>query len=142
MLVATVPNLDWIHNRFIDIRSRDTLEKRWAGVLDLNILAPSGFVESKIGAKGYASVAGRFTTLNLILGHFFDWTFPNWSDYQLKLAYQLTEKHHLTLNSLGAIDHFDFSNFTSEDIEEIFDFSAYFKNGFEAEGLHPPFSFY
>ena len=120
----------------IDIRSRDTLEKRWAGVLDLNILAPSGFVESKIGAKGYASIAGRFTTLNLILGHFFDWTFPNWSDYQLKLAYQLTEKHHLTLNGLGATDHFDFSNFTSEDIEEIFDFSAYFKNGFEAEGLH------
>ena len=120
----------------IDIRSRERLKKNWAGVLDLNILSPSGFVEAKIGDKGYASLAGRFTTLNLILGHFFDFTFPDWSDYQLKFAYQLTPKHHLTLNGLGATDHFDFSNFRSEDIEEALDFSAYFKNGFEGEGIH------
>ena len=120
----------------IDIRSREALEKRWAGVLNLNIISPSGFLEAKIGDKGYASIAGRFTTLNLILGYFFDFTFPDWSDYQLKFAYELTEKHHLTLNGLGATDHFDFSNFRSEDIEEAVDFSAYFKNGFEAEGIH------
>ena len=120
----------------IDIRSRERSEKRWAGAIDLNILSPSGFVETKIGDKGYASLAGRFTTLNLILGHFFDWTFPDWSNYQLKFAYQLTPKHHLTLNGLGATDHFDFSDVGSEDIEEVTDFSAYFKNGFEAEGIH------
>ncbi len=120
----------------IDIRSRDRLEKRWAGAIDLNILSPSGFLEAKIGDKGYASMAGRFTTLDLLLGLFFDWTFPNWSDYQLKFAYQLTPKHHLTLNGLGATDHFDFSDVGSEDIEEAVDFSAYFKNGFESEGIH------
>ncbi len=120
----------------IDIRSREALEKRWAGVLNLDIISPSGFLEAKIGDKGYASVAGRFTIYNLILGLFFDWTFPTWSDYQLKFAYQLTEKHHLTLNGLGATDHFDFSNFGSEESEEIDDVSAYFKNGFEAEGIH------
>ena len=120
----------------IDIRSRERLEKRRAGVIDLNILSPSGFLEAKIGDKGYASIAGRFTTLDLLLGLFFDWTFPSWSDYQLKLAYQLTPKHHLTLNGLGATDHFDFSGIESEDIEEAVDFSAYFKNGFEAEGIH------
>ena len=120
----------------IDIRSRERLEKQWAGAIDLNILSPSGFLEAKIGDKGYASMAGRFTTLDLLLGLFFDWTFPNWSDYQLKFAYQLTPKHHLTFNGLGAIDHFDFSDVGSEDIEEAADFSAYFKNGFEAEGIH------
>ena len=120
----------------IDIRSRETLEKRRGGVFNLNIISPSGFLETKIGEKGYASVAGRFTIHNLILGLFFDWTFPTWSDYQLKFAYQLTEKHHLTLNGLGAADHFDFSNFGSEESQEIDDFSAYFKNGFEAEGIH------
>ena len=120
----------------IDIRSSERLKKQWAGVIDLNILAPSGFVETKIGNKGYASVAGRFNSLNLILGPFFDWTFPTWSDYQLKFAYELTEKHHLTLNGLGATDHLDFSNSGFGGTQEIDDFSAYFKNGFEAEGIH------
>ena len=120
----------------IDIRSRERLKKQWAGVIDLNIASPSGFVEAKIGDKGYASLAGRFNAFNLILGPFFDFTFPTWSDYQLKFAYQLTPKHHLTLNGLGATDHFDFSNFGSEETKEVGDFSAYFKNGFEAEGIH------
>ena len=120
----------------IDIRSREQMKKRWAGALDLNILAPSGFVETKIGDKGYASLAGRFNSLHLILGHFFEWTFPTWSDYQFKFAYQLTEKHHFTLNGLGATDHLDFSNLEAEDTEATGNFSAYFKNGFEAEGIH------
>ena len=120
----------------IDIRSRERLKKQWAGVIDLNIFSPSGFIETKIGDKGYASLAGRFTTFNLILGPFFDWPFPNWSDYQLKFAYQLTPKHHLTFNGLGATDGFDLSNFGSEEVEETVDFSFYFKNGFEAEGIH------
>ncbi|MYC77763.1 TonB-dependent receptor [Candidatus Poribacteria bacterium] len=120
----------------IDIRSRERLKKNWAGVIDLNILSPSGFVETRIGDKGYASFAGRFTTLHLILGLFLDGTFPQWSSYQLKFAYQLTPKHHLTLNGLGATDRFDFSDVGSEDLEEATDFSAYFKNGFEAEGIH------
>ena len=120
----------------IDIRSREGLEKRWAGVLNLDIISPSGFLEAKIGDKGYASVAGRFTIYNLILGLFFDWTLPTWSDYQLKFAYQLTEKHHLTLNGLGATDHFDFSNFEADESQETDDVFAYFKNGFEAEGIH------
>ena len=120
----------------IDIRSREQIKKRWAGVLDLNILAPSGFVETRIGDKGYASLAGRFNSLNLILGPFFEWTFPIWSDYQFKFAYQLTEKHHFTLNGLGATDHLDFSNLEAEETEATGNFSAYFKNGFEAEGIH------
>ena len=120
----------------IDIRSRETLEKRWAGALDMNIISPSGFVEAKIGDKGYASAAGRFTIHNLILGAFFDWTFPTWSDYQLKFAYELSEKHHLTLNGLGATDHFDFSGLGAEEREEGTDSAFYFKNGFEAEGIH------
>ena len=95
--------------------------------MDVNFISPYGFFETKVGEKGYASIAGRFTTYNLILGFFFDWTFPTWSDYQLKFAYQLTEKHHLTLNGIGATDHLDFSDPGS---------SAYFKNGFQAEGVH------
>ena len=120
----------------IDIRSRKHSRKQWSGATNLNILSPSGFLEAKIGDKGYASMAGRFTTFDLLLGLFFDWTFPSWSDYQLKFAYQLTPKHHLTLNSLGATDHFDFSDVNSEDGEETVDFAFYFKNGFDAEGIH------
>ena len=111
----------------IDIRTRERLNKQWGGVLDVNFISPYGFFETKVGEKGYVSIAGRFTTYNLILGLFFDWTFPTWSDYQLKFAYRLTEKHHLTLNGIGATDHLDFSDPES---------SAYFKNGFQAEGIH------
>jgi len=117
----------------IDIRTRDRLDKQWGGVLDFNFISPYGFFETKIGDKGYASVAGRFTTYNLILGLFFDWMFPTWSDYELKFAYELTEKHHLTVNAIGATDHFDFSNTGSEETQRS---SAYFKNGFQAEGIH------
>ncbi|MDE0685196.1 MAG: carboxypeptidase-like regulatory domain-containing protein, partial [Candidatus Poribacteria bacterium] len=117
----------------IDIRTRERLNKQRAGVLDLNFISPYGFFETKIGDKGYASIAGRFATYNLILGLFFDWTFPTWSDYELKFAYQLTEKHHLTVNAIGATDHFDFSNTGSEETPHS---SAYFKNGFQAEGVH------
>ena len=117
----------------IDIRTRERLNKKWAGVLDFNFISPYGFFETKIGEKGYASIAGRFTTYNIILGLFFDWTFPTWSDYHLKFAYQLTEKHHLTLNGIGATDHFDFSDTGSEETSRS---SAYFKNGFQAEGIH------
>ena len=117
----------------IDIRTRERLNKKRAGVLDFNFISPYGFFETKIGEKGYASIAGRFTTYNVILGLFFDWTFPTWSDYHLKFAYQLTEKHHLTLNGIGATDHFDFSDTESEETSRS---SAYFKNGFQAEGIH------
>ena len=117
----------------IDIRTRERLNKQWGGVLDFNFISPYGFFETKIGDKGYASIAGRFATYNLILGLFFDWTFPTWSDYELKFAYQLTEKHHLTVNAIGATDHFDFSNTGSEETSRS---SAYFKNGFQAEGIH------
>ena len=116
----------------IDIRSREHSEKQWSGATDLNIISPSGFLEAKIGDKGYASAAGRFTIHNLIFGLFFDWTLPTWSDYQLKFAYEISEKHHLTLNGLGATDHFDFS----EEVEGADDSSFYFKNGFNAEGIH------
>ncbi|MDE0637328.1 MAG: hypothetical protein OXI43_15940 [Candidatus Poribacteria bacterium] len=117
----------------IDIQTRERLNKQRGGVLDFNFISPYGFFETKIGDKGYASVAGRFTTYNLILGLFFDWKFPTWSDYQLKFAYQLTEKHHLTVNAIGATDYFDFSNTESEETPHS---SAYFKNGFQAEGIH------
>ena len=117
----------------IDIRTRERLDKQWGGVLDFNFISPYGFFETKVGDKGYASIAGRFTTYNVILELFFDSTFPTWLDYELKFAYQLTEKHHLTVNAIGATDHFDFSNTGSEESPRSF---AYFKNGFQAEGIH------
>ncbi len=117
----------------IDIRTRERLNKKRAGVLDFNFISPYGFFETQVGKKGYASIAGQFTTYNDILGLFFDSTFPTWSDYQLKFSYELTEKHRLTLNGIGATDHFDFSDTGSEETSRS---SAYFKNGFQAEGIH------
>ena len=120
----------------IDIHSPDRIEKKRAGVIDMNILYPQAYIQTKIGKKGYASVAARRDLSGLILNRFFDFTFPHFSDYQLKFVYSLTDKHQLTLNALGATDHFDFSNFIFDETEADSNFSAYYKNGFEGAGIH------
>ena len=43
----------------IDIHSPDWIEKKRAGVLDINILYPQVYIQTKIGQKGYASAALR-----------------------------------------------------------------------------------
>ena len=120
----------------IDIRSPERIEKKRAGVIDINLLYPQAYIQTKIGKKGYASAAARRDLSGLIFNRFFDFTFPHFSDYQLKFVYPLTDKHQLTLNALGATDHFDFSNFISDDTAEDNDFSAYYKNGFDSAGIH------
>lgn len=121
----------------IDIHSPDWIEKKRAGVIDINLLYPQVYIQTKIGKKGYASAAARRDLSGLILSRFFNSTF-NFSDYQFKFVYLLTDKHQLTLNALGATDHFDFSTYISDFIfiDDDSDFSAYYKNGFDSAGIH------
>ena len=118
----------------LDILSRDRLDKqRLHGKFNLNVLYSEGMLEGRIGNKGYVHAAGRRSYLDLIAGLFVDeGVWPYFSDYQFKFAYELAGKHHLMLNAFGAIDHFDILP-NDEDAEN---FSAYFKNGFEAQGIH------
>ena len=150
----------------LDIHSRDSLEERTSGKFNLNILYSEGLLERRIGDGGYISIAGRRSYIDLIVGRFIDGQqFPYFSDYQLKFAYPLGEKHHLTLNSFAATDHFHVEESTSvvatevrvdgdeslavteirvDDVEEeegtqVFEgarISAFFKNGFNAQGIH------
>ena len=150
----------------LDIHSRDSLEARTSGKFNLNILYSEGLLERRIGDEGYVSIAGRRSYIDLIVGRFIDGQqFPYFSDYQLKFAYPLGEKHHLTLNSFAATDHFHVEESTSvvatevrvdgdkslavteirvDDVEEeegtqVFEgarISAFFKNGFNAQGIH------
>ena len=118
----------------LDILSRDRIDgRRVSGKFNLNVLYSEGIVEGRIGDKGYFHAAGRRSYLDLIAGLFVDdWVLPYFSDYQLKLVYELSGKHHLTLNAFGANDHFNIVEHT----DGVLDFSAYFKNGFEAQGIH------
>ena len=138
----------------LDIHSRDSLEKRTSGKFNLNILYSEGMLERRIGDKGYASIAGRRSYIDLIVGQFIDGQqFPYFSDYQLKFAYPLGEKHHLTLNTFAATDHFRVEETTSVEATEVTEveggqveeetqmfedarISAFFKNGFNAQGIH------
>ena len=120
----------------IDIHSPDRIEEKMSGVIDINLLYPQGYIETKIGQKGYASAAARRSLSDLIINRILDSKFPYFSDYQLKFVYALTDTQTLTLNALGATDHFDLSNFILEDSEEDNDFSAYYKNGFDSAGIH------
>ena len=137
----------------LDIHSRDSLEKRTSGKFNLNILYSEGMLERRLGDEGYVSIAGRRSYIDLIVGRFIDGQqFPYFSDYQLKFAYPLGEKHHLTLNSFAATDHFHVEEPTSVEVTEVrvdegeveeetqtFEgarASAFFKNGFNAQGIH------
>ncbi len=135
----------------LDIHSRDSIEERISGKVNLNILYSEGLLERRLGDEGYFSIAGRRSYIDLIVGQFIDGQqFPYFSDYQLKFAYPLGEKHRLTLNSFAATDHFHVEEATSVEVTEVGEgqideetqvfeggrASAFFKNGFNAQGLH------
>ena len=140
----------------LDIHARDSIEKSWSGKFNLNILYSEGLLETKIGDKGYASASGRRSYLDLIAGPIIasqtgtSQQLPYFSDYQLKFAYTLGEKHHLTMNAFAATDHFKIEEDATlveegeeipEDIEEIpyedaARSSVFFKNGFDGQGVH------
>ena len=130
----------------LDIHARDSLEERFDGKLNLNIFYSEGLLETKIGEKGYFSASGRRSYLDLIAGPIVEaqtgqeQQFPYFSDYQLKFVYPLTENHNLTLNAFAATDHFYVETEEQEDdemeIDDPFESSAFFKNGFNGQGIH------
>ncbi len=137
----------------LDIHSRNSLEEQQSGKFNLNVLYSEGVLERRIGDEGYVSIAGRRSYIDLIVGRFIDGQFPYFSDYQLKFAYPLGEKHNLTLNAFAATDHFRVEEATSVEVTEVREgeggqveaetqtfeearTSAYFKNGFNAQGIH------
>ena len=137
----------------LDIHSRDSLEEQTSGKFNLNILYSEGMLERRIGNKGYVSIAGRRSYIDLIVGRFIDGQFPYFSDYQFKFAYPIGEKHHLTFNTFAATDHFRVEETTPVEVTEVREVdggrvetetqtfedartSAYFKNGFNAQGIH------
>ena len=137
----------------LDIHSRDSIEEQISGKFNLNLLYSEGMLERRLGDEGYVSIAGRRSYIDLIVGRFIDeQQFPYFSDYQLKFAYPLGEKHHLTLNSFAATDHFHIEEATSVEVTEVrvddgeveegtqaFEgarTSFFFKNGFNAQGIH------
>lgn len=118
----------------LDILSRDRIaERKLSGQFNLNVLYSEGMLEGSIGDKGYFHAAGRRSYLDLIAGMFVDdWVLPYFSDYQLKFTDEFNEKHRLMFNAFGANDHFNIQ----EHEDGVLQFSAYFKNGFEAQGIH------
>ena len=128
----------------LDIHARDSIDDRLDGKFNLNILYSEGLLEGRIGERGYISASGRRSYFDFIVGPILEsqtgseQQFPYFSDYQLKFAYPITEKHHLTLNAFAATDHFNFKEGEIEDdIEPYLDRSTfYFKNGFNGQGIH------
>ena len=128
----------------LDIHARDSIEERFDGKFNLNILYSEGLLEGRLGDNGYISVSGRRSYFDFIVGPIIEsqtgseQQFPYFWDYQLKLAYPLTEKHHLILNAFAATDHFDFKEGEIEDdIDAHLERATfYFKNGFNGQGIH------
>ena len=135
----------------LDIHARDSLDERFDGKFNLNILYSEGLLEGRIGDSGYISVSGRRSYLDLIAGPIVEQQtgqeqqLPYFSDYQLKFAHPLGEKHHLTLNAFAATDHFrieeEDTEFSIEDetggqtVEGALA-TVLFKNGFDGQGVH------
>ncbi|RKU30990.1 hypothetical protein C6499_05385 [Candidatus Poribacteria bacterium] len=131
----------------LDIHARDSIEERFDGKFNLNIFYSEGLLEGRIGEKGYVSVSGRRSYIDLIAVRMSESEsgevqgFPYFSDYQLKCVYPLTENHNLTLNAFAATDHFHIQTEEQEEDDEMeiddpFEASAFFKNGFNGQGIH------
>ena len=127
----------------LDIHTRDSLDERLNGKFNLNILYSEGLLEGRVGDNGYISTSGRRSYLDLIVGPIIEdqtgseQQFPYFSDYQLKFAYPLTEKHHLTMNAFAAVDRFKIvaeQEWSGAD-EPPRDF-VLFENGFNGQGIH------
>ena len=127
----------------LDIHARDSIEERLNGKFNLNILYSEGLLEAKIGEEGYISASGRRSYLDLIAGPIVEaqtgqeQQFPYFSDYQLKFAYPLAEKHHLTMNAFAAVDRFKIvaeQEWGGTDGPPR-DF-VLFENGFNGQGIH------
>ena len=128
----------------IDIHARNSLDERFHGKFNLNIFYSEGLLERRIGEEGYVSVSGRRSYYDLIAGPLYEsqtgntQQFPFSSDYQFKFAYPVTENHHLTLNAFAATDHFHFEAEEPDDEahSDPIDFTVFFNNGFDGQGIH------
>ncbi len=128
----------------LDIHTRDSIDERFDGKFNLNILYSEGLLEGRIGDNGYLSISGRRSYFDLIAGPIIErqtgtkQQLPYFSDYQLKFSYQINDNHQLTLNAFAATDHFDFKEEEYEDdIEpELGRAGIFFKNGFTGQGIH------
>ena len=128
----------------IDIHARDSIEERFNGKFNLNILYSEGLLEGRIGEDGYVSVSGRRSYYDLIAGPLYErqtgntQQFPFSSDYQFKFAYPVTENHYLTLNAFAATDQFHFEAEEPDDEANVdpIDFTVFFNNGFNSQGIH------
>ena len=128
----------------LDIHARNSLDERFHGKFNLNIFYSEGLLEGKIGEKGYVSVSGRRSYYDLIVGPLYErqtgntQQFPFSSDYQFKFAYPVTENHYLTLNAFAATDHFHFEAEEPDDVvdSDPIDFTVFFNNGFNSQGIH------
>ncbi len=139
----------------LDLHARDSIDERLDGKFNLNILYSEGLLEGRIGDKGYISVSGRRSYLDLIAESLIELQtgterqtgtaqqLPYFSDYQLKSTYALTEKHHLTVNAFAAVDHFKIvesqefdENIVWTDRDELPRNSVLFENGFNGQGIH------
>ena len=130
----------------LDIHTRDSIEERLDGKFNLNILYSEGLIEGRIGEKGYISVSGRRSYFDLIAGPIVEaqtgteQQLPYFSDYQIKLNYELNDSHSLTVNAFAATDHFDIEEEGAPDPDNIEPdvgrVGLYFKNGFSGQGIH------
>ncbi len=128
----------------LDIHTRDNIKNSLDGKFNLNILYSEGLLEGKLGDKGYISVSGRRSYFDLIAGPIVEaqtgteQQFPYFSDYQIKLNYELNDRHSLTVNAFAATDHFDFKEGEEpEGIEpDVGRTGLFFKNGFSGQGIH------
>ena len=128
----------------LDIHARDSIEERFNGKFNLNIFYSEGLLEGSIGEDGYVSVSGRRSYYDLIAGPLYErqtgntQQFPFSSDYQFKFAYPVTENHYLTVNAFAATDHFHFQAEEPDDEANAdpIDFTVFFNNGFNSQGIH------
>lgn len=124
----------------IDIYSQDDSPDNFRGKTNLNLLYSEGYLQGKLGQKGYWYAAGRRSYIDLFIGSLsFDTgaitAFPRFWDYQLKVGYDFTEKHKLFVNLFASGDNFALT-LDGENVDDDFRGDTSFESGFDGAGIH------
>ena len=124
----------------IAIYSRNKNTDGFRAKFNLNVLYSEGLLEGKISDQGFWYFAGRRSYIDLFLGSLsFDsgaiTAFPRFWDYQVKGAYDLNDKHQLSLNIFASGDNFALK-LDGEDVDEDVRGNISFGSGFEGAGIH------
>jgi len=94
----------------LSVTTRDGNREKYAGGFTLGVMTTQGLFEGPINGNSSFLITARRTYLDLIMGEQEDYPIPGFYDYNLKIKYDLNEKHNLDFTAFSSHEQEEFSS--------------------------------